>query len=88
MKVPVVTVERNIGKGKTTLLQKFQESLSSADKFKNRVEHKPINEFQRFFGNKCINPLEYFVRIQQQMPSSFRITYWIYTMMNVKINQS
>ena len=42
----MVTVEENTKAGKTTLLQKCEESLSSADKFKIRVEHEPISEFQ------------------------------------------
>ena len=57
MKLPVLTVEGNIGAGKTNLLQKFEESSSSVDNLKIRVEHEPISEFQSFHGNKVINPL-------------------------------
>ena len=53
-----VTVEGNIGAGKNILFQKFEESLSSADRFKIRVEHEPLSEFQSFYGNKVINTLE------------------------------
>ena len=79
MKVPVVTVEGNTGAGKTALFQKSKQSLSIAHKLKIRVEHEPISEFQTFYQNKLINPLQHFIRIQWQMPSSFRITYWMYT---------
>ena len=50
----------NIGAGKTTLLQKFEQSLSSEDKITIKVEHEPVKEFQSFYGNDLINPLEYF----------------------------
>ena len=36
MKVPVVTLKGNIGEGKTILLQKFEELLSSTGKFKSQ----------------------------------------------------
>ena len=48
MKVPVITVEETTGAGKTILLQKFNESLSSVDTFKIGVEYEPIGEFQSF----------------------------------------
>ena len=79
MKVPVVTVEEKFGTGKTILLQKFKELLSSADKFKMRVEHDTISEFQSLCGNKLINLLEHFFRIQWQIPSSLRIIYCMHT---------
>ena len=34
MKIPVITVEGNIGAGKKPLLQKLEQSLSMADKIK------------------------------------------------------
>ena len=43
MKVPVVTVEGNTGARKTTLLQKFEESLSGEGNFKITEEHEPMS---------------------------------------------
>ena len=43
-----VTIEGNIGAGKTTHVQKFEEFLSSEDKVTIKVEHEPIKEFQSF----------------------------------------
>ena len=60
MKLPVIGVGGNIGVGKTTLFQKFQESQSCVDKFKVRAEHEPIGELENIYGNKLINPLEQF----------------------------
>ena len=62
MKMPVVTVtvEVDIGAGKTTYLQEYEESISSVDKFKIRVKHEPISQLQSFFyGNKLLCPLEH-----------------------------
>ena len=47
MRVPIVTIEGNIGAGKTTVLQKIEQSLSSDDKVAIKVEHESIKEFQR-----------------------------------------
>ena len=60
MKIPVMTVEGNIGVGKTTLLQKLEQSLSMADKFKIKTDHDPVGAFQTFFGNDMINPVQNF----------------------------
>ena len=57
MKIPVITVEGNIGAGKTILLQKLEQSLSMADKFKIKTDHEPSGAFQTFYGNDMINPL-------------------------------
>ena len=40
------------------LLQKYEESLSSADKFKTKIGHEPICHFQNFHANS--NPLQHF----------------------------
>ena len=48
MKLPVVTIEGNIGAGKTTLLERFEHFLSSEDKFKIKINHEPVDEFQKF----------------------------------------
>ena len=59
MHLPIVSIEGNIGARKTTLLQKFKQSLSSDNKVTIKVEHEPIKEFQSFHGNDLINPLEH-----------------------------
>ena len=41
----IVTIEGNIGAGKATLLQKFEQSLSGEDKVTIEVECEPIKEF-------------------------------------------
>ena len=48
MQVPTVTIDGNIGTGKMTLLQQLEQSLSSEDKVKIKVEHEPVKEFQSF----------------------------------------
>ena len=60
MRVAVVTVEGNIGAGKTTLSQKFEQSLSGQDNVRIKVEDEHVKEFQRFNGNDLINPPETF----------------------------
>ena len=60
MQLPIVTMEGNIGAGKTTVLQKFEQSLSSDAKATIKVEHESIKEFQSFYGNDLIYPLEHF----------------------------
>ena len=44
--VLIVTIDGNIGARKTTLLQKFEQSLSSENKVTIKVEHEPVKEFQ------------------------------------------
>ena len=58
MKIPGITVEGNTGAGKTTFLQKLEQSLSMADKIKIKTDHEPVGAFQTFFGNDMINPLQ------------------------------
>ena len=60
MKIPVITVEGNIGAGKTTPLRKLEQSLSMADKIKIKTDHEPVGAFATFFGNDMINPLQNF----------------------------
>ena len=75
MRIPIVTIEGNIGAGKTTLLQEFEQSLSGEGKVTIKVEHKPIKEFQSFYGNDLINPLEHLIRIPLTMPLSSQTMY-------------
>ena len=58
MKIPVIIVEGNIGAGKTTPLQKLEQSLSMADKIKIKIDHEPVGAFQTLFDNDMINPLQ------------------------------
>ena len=58
MKIPVITVEGNVQAGKTTLLEKLEQSLSMADKFKIKTDHESIEAFQTFYGNDMINALQ------------------------------
>ena len=44
----IETIEGNIGTGKITLLQMFEQSLSGEDKVTVKVEHEPVKEFQSF----------------------------------------
>ena len=60
MKIPVLTVEGNTGAGKMILLQKLEQSLSVADKFKIKTDHEPVGTFQTFYGNDMINPSQNF----------------------------
>ena len=60
MKVSVVTVEGNIGAGKNTLLNKFEQFLCNDEKAKIKIEHEPLVEFESFHGNDFANPLEHF----------------------------
>ena len=60
--VPIVTIEDNIGAGLTTLLQKFEQSLSGKYKVTITIEHELIKEYQIFDGNDLINPLEHFYK--------------------------
>ena len=62
MLVPIVTTEGYIGAGKTTHLQKFEQSLSIEDSVTIKVEHEPVKEFQSIYGNDMINPLEHFYK--------------------------
>ena len=55
MQVPIVTIDHNIGRGKTMLLQKFEQSLCSEDKVTIKVENEPVKEFHSFYGNDLIN---------------------------------
>ena len=74
MQVQIVTIEGNIGAGKTTMLQKFEQSLSSDDKVTINVEHPPIKEFQSFYGNDLINLLDHFDKSPTgKMPLSSKI---------------
>ena len=57
-----MTIESNIGAERTALLQKFEQSVASHDKVSIKVEHEAIKEFQTFYGNDLINPLEYFYK--------------------------
>ena len=75
MTVLIVKIEGNICEGKSTLLQKFEQSLCSEDKVRMKVEHEPVKEFQSFYGNDLINPLEHFIRILLTMPLSSKIMY-------------
>ena len=60
MKVPIATVEGNIGAGKTILLNKFEQFLSDDEKAKIKIEHEPLVEFESFHGNDSVNPLTHF----------------------------
>ena len=62
----MVTIEGNIGAGKTTLLERFEHSLSSEDKCKIKINHEPVDEFQKFWGNDMINPLLDFYKNQKE----------------------
>ena len=62
MQVPIVTIEGNIGGGKTTLLQMFEQFLSSEDKVTIKVEHEPVKDFKHFYRNDLIYPLEHFYK--------------------------
>ena len=62
MKIAVITVEGNIGAGKTFLLQNLEQSLSMADKIKIKIDHEPVRTFQTFFGNDMINPMQNFYK--------------------------
>ena len=75
MQVPILTIEGNIGAGRTTLLQKFEQSLSSKDKITINVEHESVKDFQSFYGNNMIDPLEPFIRIPLMMPLSSKTMY-------------
>ena len=55
-------IDGNNGAGKASLFQKFEESLSSDEKVTIKVEHEPEKEFQNFYGNDLINPLECFYK--------------------------
>ena len=67
MQAPVVKIEGNIGTGKTTHLQKFQQSLSHEDQVTIKIEHESVKQFQKFFyGNDLINTLEYFYKNPRQ----------------------
>ena len=44
MKLPMATIEGNIRAGKTTLLERFEHSLSSEDKCKIKINHEPVDE--------------------------------------------
>ena len=66
MKIPIITVEGNAGAGKTTPLQKHEQSLSVADKIKIKTDHEPVGTFQRFFGNDMINPLQTFYQSPEE----------------------
>ena len=57
-----MTTEGNIGGGNTTLLQKFEQSLSGEDKVTIKVEHEPVKESQSLYGNDLLNPLENFYK--------------------------
>ena len=63
MQVQIAPIEGNIGTRKTTLLQKFEQSLSlvsSEDKVTIKVEHEPVRAFQSFSENELINQLDHF----------------------------
>ena len=62
----MVTIEGNIGAGKTTLLERFEHSLSRKDKCKIKINHEPVDEFQKFWGNDMINPLLNFYKNQKE----------------------
>ena len=55
-----MTMEGNAGAGKTTFLEKFEQSLSGEEKVTIKVEHEPVKDFQSFYGNDLINSLEHF----------------------------
>ena len=54
-----MTIEGNTGEGKTTLLQKFEKYLSGEDKVTIKVQQEPTKDFQSFYGNNLINPLQH-----------------------------
>ena len=45
VQIPLVTIECNIGAGKTSLIQKFEQSLSGEDKVTIQVQHESVREF-------------------------------------------
>ena len=76
MKVLIVTIEGNIGTGKTTLLQKVEQSLSGKHKVKVKVEHEPVKELQCFFyGYDLIIHWNTFIRILLPIALSFTTMY-------------
>ena len=56
--MPVITVGGNIVAGKTTLLQKLEQSLSMEGKIKIKPDHEPVGAFQTVFVNDMINQLQ------------------------------
>ena len=78
MWVLVVTTEGNIGVGKTTYLEKFEQFLSGEDEIIIKVEHEPVKEFQSFYGNHLINPLEYFYKNPVDNVLSSKTMYWMF----------
>ena len=58
----MILLQGNIFAGKTTLLQKLEQSLSGEDNVTIKVEHEPVQRFQSFYGNYLINPLEHFYK--------------------------
>ena len=57
-----MAIEGNTGSGKITILQKFEQSLYCECKVTIKIEHEPVKEFQCFYGNDLINPLEHFYK--------------------------
>ena len=56
----------------TTFLERLEHSLSSEDKCKIKINHEPVDEFQRFWGNDMINPLLNFYKNQKENASVFQ----------------
>ena len=52
--------------GKLPILERFEDFLSSEDKYKIKINHEPVDEFQRFSGNDIINPLLDFYKSQKE----------------------
>ena len=62
MGVPIVTIGGNIGAGKTTHLQNFEQSITCEDNLTIKVEHEPLKEFLSFYGNNLKNLPEHFYK--------------------------
>ena len=75
MQVPIVTKAGNIVVGKTTLLQKFKESLSGEDKVTIKIEHNTVKELKSFMEMISYIHQTTLTRVPQTMPLSSKIMY-------------
>ena len=52
IQVLIVTIEGNTGVGKTTLVKKFEQTLSSENKVTIKVEHETVKRVSKLFFMK------------------------------------